>query len=152
MKVLNKGFFRNEMIGIFQFEMSAVYFAPEHKMEHVWLALQNPDAEDASEITGMLKISASVQGPNDEQVKLDMFSGPEPKDPKMMMSASSKRTFNQMKIRLIEGREMPVFGTFSKTLECFVRMTYGGGRALKTEVVEQEKGICPIMQEFQVPV
>ena len=75
----------------------------------------------------MLKISVCVQGPNDEQVKLEAESGPEPKDPKMMMSASSKRTFNQMKIRLIEGREMPTFGTFNKTLECFVRMTYGGG-------------------------
>ena len=124
------------MIGIFQFEMSEIYFAPEHKMEHVWLALQNPDGEDASCITGMLKISVSCQGPADEQVKLDMFSGPEPKDAKMMMSASSKRTFNQMKIRLIEGREMPVFGTFSKTLECFVRMTYGGGKAVKTETVD----------------
>ena len=47
---------------------------------------------------------------------------------------------------------MPTFGTFSKTLECFVRMTYGGSRPIKTEVVDQEKGICPIMQEFLVPV
>ena len=38
-KVMNKGFFRNEMIGIFQFEMSAVYFSEDHKIEHVWLAL-----------------------------------------------------------------------------------------------------------------
>ena len=116
--------------------MSAVYFSEDHKLEHVWLALQNPDGEDASQITGMLRISASVQGPQDEQIKLEMFSGPEPKTAKTMMSASTKRTFNQMRIRLIEGREMPTFGTFSKTLECFVRMTYGAGRALKTEVVE----------------
>lgn len=84
----------------------------------------------------MLKISVSVQGPNDEQVKLEAEAGPEPKEPKMMMSASSKRTFNQMRIRLIEGREMPVFGTFSKTLECFVRMSYGGGRPIKSEPVD----------------
>ena len=143
--MLNKGFFRNELIGIFQFEMSTIYFASEHKMEHVWLALQNPDAEDASRITGMLKVSASVQGPNDEQVKLEMQSGPEPKDAKMMMSASSKRTFNQVKIRIIEGRDMPTFGVFSKTLECYVQMTYGGGKPIRTEVRTQEKGICPIM-------
>ena len=62
-KVMNKGFFRNEMIGVFQFEMSAVYFSEDHKIEHVWLALQNPDGEDASQITGMLRVSASVQGP-----------------------------------------------------------------------------------------
>ena len=102
----------------------------------------------------MLKISVSAQGPNDEQVRLDMFSGPEPKDAKTMMSAGCKRTFNQMKIRMIEGREMPMFGTFNPTLECFVRMTYGAGRPVKTEVVEQEKKTktCPLMQEFQVPV
>ena len=27
-----------------------MYFAEEHKIEHVWLALQNPDGEDASQI------------------------------------------------------------------------------------------------------
>ena len=42
----------------------------------------------------MLKISAAVQGPNDEQVKLEAEQGPEPKDPKMMMSGGAKRTFN----------------------------------------------------------
>ena len=103
------------MIGLFQFEMSKVYFSPDHKIEHVWLALQNPDGEDASQITGMLKISASVQGPNDEQVKLEAEQGPEPKDPKMMMSASSKRTYNQLKIRFIEGRDLPTFGATSFT-------------------------------------
>ena len=69
-----------------------------------------------------------------------------------MMSASSKRTFNQVKIRIIEGRDMPTFGVFSKTLECYVQMTYGGGKPIRTEVRTQEKGICPIMQEFLVPV
>ena len=34
----------------------------------------------------MLKMSVSVQGPNDEQVKLESESGPEPKNPRMMMS------------------------------------------------------------------
>ena len=38
-KVQNKGFLKNEIIGLFQFEMSQVYFSEEHKIEHVWLAL-----------------------------------------------------------------------------------------------------------------
>ena len=84
----------------------------------------------------MVKISVSAQGPNDEQVKLESESGPEPKNPRMMMSASTKRTFNQMKIRIIEGRNMPVFGTFNATLECFVQMTYGPGKPIKTETVD----------------
>ena len=47
---------------------------------------------------------------------------------------------------------MPVFGLISKTLECFVRMTYGGGKPIRTETKVQKGGICPIMQEFLVPV
>ena len=74
--------------------MSTVYFSADHKIEHTWLALENPDGEDPSAITGMLKISASVQGPQDEQCKLEMWEGPEPKEAKMMMSAGGKRTFN----------------------------------------------------------
>ena len=70
-KVMNKGIFRDEMIGMYEFDMTTVYFKEKHAMQHQWIALFNPEGEDFSEITGNLKISIAVQGPGDEQVQLN---------------------------------------------------------------------------------
>ena len=67
-KVMNKGIFRDEMIGMYEFDMTKVYFTEKHAIQHQMIALFNPEGEDFSEITGNLKISISVQGPGDEQV------------------------------------------------------------------------------------
>ena len=67
-KVMNKGIFRDEMIGMYEFDMTTVYFKDKHAIQHQWIALFNPEGEDFSEITGNLKISIAVQSPGDEQV------------------------------------------------------------------------------------
>ena len=59
-KVMNKGIFRDEMIGTYEFDMTAVYFKEKHAIQHQWLALFNPEGEDFSEITGNLKVSISI--------------------------------------------------------------------------------------------
>ena len=76
-KVMNKGMFRDEMIGTYEFDMTTVYFKPKHAIQHQWIALFNPESEDFSEITGNLKISIAVQGPGDEQVQLNDQVGPD---------------------------------------------------------------------------
>ena len=59
-KVMNKGIFRDELIGTYEFDMTAIYFKEKHALQHQWLALMNPEGEDFSEITGNLKVSISV--------------------------------------------------------------------------------------------
>ena len=76
-KVMNKGIFRDEMIGMYEFDMTAVYFKEKHAIQHQWIALFNPEGEDFSDITGNLRISIAVQGPGDEQVQLNDQSGPD---------------------------------------------------------------------------
>lgn len=70
-RLLNKGWVKNEVIGEFSFSMSGIYFSDEHKMEHAWAALSNYDTEDFSEIKGLIKMSICVTGPKDNAVKLD---------------------------------------------------------------------------------
>ena len=79
-KVMNKGIFRDEMIGTYEFDMTTVYFKEKHAIQHQWLALYNPEGDDFSEITGNLKVSIAVQGPGDEQVQLNDQSGPDAAD------------------------------------------------------------------------
>lgn len=70
-KVMNKGMFRDEMIGTYEFDMTTVYFKDKHAIQHQWIAMFNPEGDDFSEITANLKISIAVQGPGDEQVQLN---------------------------------------------------------------------------------
>ena len=59
-RVMNKGIFRDELIGTYEFDMTTVYFKEKHAIQHQWIALFNPEGEDFSEITGNLKISIAV--------------------------------------------------------------------------------------------
>jgi len=53
------------------FDISTVYFQEGHASQHQWIALSNPDGEDYSKVTGLLKVSLCVYGPGDEQTKLE---------------------------------------------------------------------------------
>lgn len=68
--VKNKGILRDEIIGTYSFGVSKIYFLDRHTMEHQWLALVNPEAEDFSAVTGNLKVSINVMGKGDEAVQL----------------------------------------------------------------------------------
>lgn len=65
LRALNKGYFRNELIGAMSFSLDTVYFSDKHTVEHSWFALANPESEQATKIFGMLKASITVQGPAD---------------------------------------------------------------------------------------
>lgn len=92
-RVLNKGLFRDDLIGSYDFDITFVYFKDKHTIQHQWIALNNPESDDFSEISGYLKLSINVQGPGDEQVQLDDQSGADAADAKVMMPASIKKEF-----------------------------------------------------------
>jgi hypothetical protein len=47
-----------------------VYNQEGHKIEHQWIALSDPNDQSFSEVTGYLKLSASVASEVDEQIPL----------------------------------------------------------------------------------
>lgn len=67
-KLMDKGFFKDVLLGEFEFDMSYIYFMKDHVLLHKWLALSNPNAENFSEIAAYLKVSISVSAAGDEQV------------------------------------------------------------------------------------
>ena len=136
MRLLNQGWIKNELIGQAVIDLSSIYFGKNHKVEHQWLGLDNPDAEDFENMKGLVQISANVTGPGDNAQKLEAHFGPEPEKMKMFLSPSIKRTFYQLTISIIEGRNLPEFGSMFQTasLECYFKVKYGGGNPIKTEV------------------
>ena len=84
--------------------MSYIYFMKKHAMFHQWLALSNPESEDFNEIRCYLKLSIAIQGPGDEQVALNDQAGLEnTENQEIMMPASIKKEFKQIKFRFIKG-------------------------------------------------
>ena len=57
---MNKGMFRDEMIGMYEFDMTFVYFKENHAFHNQWIALFNPESDDFSAVSGNLKLSIAV--------------------------------------------------------------------------------------------
>ena len=71
LKVLDKGYLKDDVVGMFEFDLSYIYLMTDHLMLHQWIALSNPNSDDYSKITGYLKVSISVACTGDEQVQIE---------------------------------------------------------------------------------
>jgi hypothetical protein len=96
----DKGFFKNSIIGLYEFDLSFIYFMKNHVMLHKWLAFSNPNSEDYSEVTGYLKLSINVTCTGDESVQIEEDDGPE--DTNVLMPPSLNPEFYQVKLRFFE--------------------------------------------------
>ena len=116
---MNKGLFRDEMVGMYDFDITQVYFRDKHCIQHQYIALFNPDGDDFSQVTGYIQVSIAVQGPGDEQVQLDDHTGPEAADQVVMMPAQIKKEFKQLKLRFITAEKLPKMD-FMGTIDAFI--------------------------------
>jgi len=68
--LLDKGYFKDALIGCYEFDVTYIYFMQQHALMHKWLALSNPNSENFNEIAGYLKISITIAATGDEQVQI----------------------------------------------------------------------------------
>ena len=87
---MDKGLFKDVLIGEFEFDLSFIYFMKDHVMLHKWLALSNPHG-DFSAIAAYLKVSISVSCQGDEQTQICEDDGEE--DTNVMMSPALNPEF-----------------------------------------------------------
>jgi hypothetical protein len=64
-RVKNKGFLKDQLIGTYDFDLTKIYGMEKHAVQHQWIALCNPDSAEFNAVSGYLKISVAVQGPGD---------------------------------------------------------------------------------------
>lgn len=79
-KLLDKGFFKDGLIGYYEFDLSYIYQMPEHSLMHKWIVMSNPESENYGEVTGLLKLSITICGQGDEQVGITDDPHPERED------------------------------------------------------------------------
>ena len=60
-RIMDKCFFKDKTIGVFDIDLSSIYFMnEEHAMQHQWVAINNPEGKDFNSIKGYLQISVAV--------------------------------------------------------------------------------------------
>jgi len=64
--MLDKGFYKDALIGYYEFDLSYIYQMPGHSMLHKWIILSNPESENYGEVTAQLKLSITICGEGDE--------------------------------------------------------------------------------------
>lgn len=79
-KLLDKGYFKDALIGYYEFDLSYIYKMPNHSLLHKWIILSNPESENYSEVTAQLKLSITICGEGDESVGIEEDLNPEKED------------------------------------------------------------------------
>ena len=97
LKLMDKGFFKDALIGFYQFDLSYIYLKDQHALQHKWIVMSNPESEDFGEVTGFLKISITIAGGGDEQVPIE--DDPNPTQEDFIQPPQITPEFYQMKVR-----------------------------------------------------
>jgi hypothetical protein len=66
LKLVDKGMFKDVLIGQFEFDLSFIYLKDKHLLLHKWLALSNPNGDDYAKIQCFMKVSIAVAFEGDE--------------------------------------------------------------------------------------
>ena len=90
---MDKGLFRDKMVGCFEINVATIYSAEEHSLKNQWVALNNPDSDDMSIIRAYVQISVNVQGPGDSSVRLEPAGSEEDPEKKVLMPSSLSKAY-----------------------------------------------------------
>ena len=79
-KLMDKGFFKDALLGYYEFDLNSIYLREDHALMHKWIVMSNPEGEEFGKVTAYLKISITICGAGDEQVAIEDDPNPEEED------------------------------------------------------------------------
>lgn len=138
-KLLDKGFFKDTIIGYYEFDISYIYLMKDHSMLHKWIVLTNPESETFGEISGYLKLSITVAAEGDDQ--LPMTDDPNPDEMDIIQPPQVTPEYYQLYIRFFTAQKLVATDTnLSKnSIDAYFKMQYKT-KSLKTKVLKQLEG------------
>ena len=153
---MDKGFFKDAMVGAYEFDVTYIYFMDKHSLMHRWLALSNPASNNFTEVAGYLKLSITIAGSGDEQVQITDEVGGDKSDEAVLMPPSIKPEFYQLKFKFFRAEKLPAMDMAISLLgkggsiDAYIFCNYMNQK-LKTKVITQkEGGFIDWNQEFLV--
>jgi hypothetical protein len=112
-RVMDQQMLKNTVIGIYEMDLSFIYFQDKHAVLNQWIGISNPTSKNFNQLSGYLKISASVIGSGDEQIPLTDDHGIDHTEREvMLLPPHISLKYYQLKFRLIKGQKLPKMDTF----------------------------------------
>ena len=138
-KLMDKGFFKDALIGYYEFDLNHIYLMEDHALMHKWIVMSNPEGEEFGKVTGYLKLAITICGAGDEQVAIE--DDPNPQEEEYLQPPQIQPEFYQMYIRMFSAQKLvPMDKALlgKPKIDAYVRLDHKGQK-LKTKVLVQEK-------------
>ena len=152
--MMDKGIFKDAIIGLYEFDVAFIYFMPDHILLHKWIALSDPASENFNEVTGYLKLSISVAATGDEQIQINEDTAATGDD-SVMMPPQIKPEYYQLRFRFYKAEKLPIMDTalFGKggSIDAYLICQYMNQK-LKTKTYTMKNEVVIWNQEFLIPV
>lgn len=151
---MDKGYFKDALIGVYEFDIAYIYFMKDHSLMHKWLAMSNPNSESFNEVTAYLKLSITVAATGDEQVQITEDTAAESAEDAIMMPPSIRPEYYQIHFRMFRAEKLPAMDTAifggKGSIDAYLLCKYMN-KNLKTDVkLQKEGGSIDWDQEFLV--
>lgn len=132
-QVLNAGFFSDEVLGVFEADLSTIQKGKDHVILHQWVALMNPSSDNPCAPSGFLKQSINMTGPDDDGIPLEQDLG-EGEESGILLPPSIDVSSAQLEVRVLKGElncpEMDLIGK----VDPFVKISFGGGSVSTSQI------------------
>ena len=152
-KLMDKGFFKDALVGYYEFDLNSIYLREDHALQHKWAVMSNPESEEFGKVTAYLKLSITICGAGDEQVAIE--DDPNPEEEEYLQPPEIQPEFYQLHCRFFTAQKLVPMdgGTFTKPkIDAYVKCDHKGQK-LKTKVLVQPKdGEIHWQQEFLIPL
>ena len=139
-KILDKGFYKNSLIGYYEFDLNTIYLMKDHALMHTWIVMNNPEGENFGKVTAYLKLSITVCGPGDEQIPIE--DDPNPQEENYMQPPQIQPQLYQLHCRFYTGQKIVPMDSAKfigdEKVDAFIQCFYKG-QILKTKVLTQKK-------------
>lgn len=119
-----KLFIKDSLIGVYEIDLTYIYYQQNHCILNKWVVLSNPESEDFSTVRGYLRISASVLHESDKPVDLTVpFKVGEKED--LMIPPQIKLQTKQLRIQFFRAEGLPIMDT-GGTVDAYCVARFGG--------------------------
>jgi len=96
-KLMDKGFFKDSLVGYYEFDLNGIYLREDHALMHKWIVMSNPEGEEFGKVTAYLKVSITICGAGDEQVAIE--DDPNPEEEEYLQPPQIQPEFYQLYVR-----------------------------------------------------
>lgn len=140
LRLMDKGYFKETLLGLYEFDLAYIYFQQKHSLLHKWIALSNPDSESFNEVAAYMKLSLSVTTVGDEQIQITDDTNADSED--ILMPPSIRPEFYQIRFKFFRAEKLPAMDRSlmgKGSIDAYVICTYMNTK-LRTEVITTKEG------------